>query len=92
MDGCRPAGAARRGWSKVPGIGPKAGEYWNELAADSSKLLAAARQLIEPVSGWLLVGGLALGRGLLELALSILIAFFLFRTAQVAAKRSDHRG
>ena len=71
----------------LPGVGTKAGEYWNELAADSSKLLAATRQFIEPVTGWLLIGGLALGHGLIELALSILIAFFLFRDGEAAAKR-----
>src|SRR6185437_3262847 len=76
------------GWLvKLPGVGPKAGAYWRELAADSSKLLAAAKQLIEPVSGLLLVGGLALGRGLAELALSILITFFLFRDGHSTATR-----
>jgi predicted PurR-regulated permease PerM len=73
--------------AKVPGIGKPAAEQWQNLAADSSKLLATAKRLIEPVSGWLLRGGLALGRGLLELALSILIAFFLFRDGGRAAER-----
>ncbi len=73
--------------AKLPGIGPKAAEYWRELAADSSKLITAAKQFIEPVSGLLLIGGLALAHGLLELALSILIAFFLFRDGSAVAKR-----
>jgi len=73
--------------SKVPVIGRQAVEYWQSLAADSSKLLEAGKRLIEPVSGWLLNIGLALGRGLLELALSILIAFFLFRDGGKAAER-----
>lgn len=76
------------GWlAKVPGVGSQATEYWESLAADSSKLLAAAKRFLEPLSGWLLRGGLALGRGLLELALSILIAFFLFRDGGKAAER-----
>ena len=73
--------------AKVPGIGRQAAESWQSLAADSSKLLEAAKRFIEPVSGWLLNVGLALGRGLLELALSILIAFFLFRDGGRAAER-----
>jgi predicted PurR-regulated permease PerM len=73
--------------SRLPAVGPKAAERWRSLAADSSKLMETAKRLIEPVSGWLLQGGLALGRGLLELALSILIAFFLFRDGGAAAKR-----
>ncbi len=73
--------------AKVPGVGQRAVDYWQSLAADSSKLLEAAKRFIEPVSGWLLRVGLALGRGLLELALSILIAFFLFRDGGQAAER-----
>jgi predicted PurR-regulated permease PerM len=75
--------------AKVPGVGPQATEYWQSLAADSSKLLAVAKRFIEPMSRWLLKVGLALGRGLLELALSILIAFFLFRDG---GKAAEHLG
>jgi predicted PurR-regulated permease PerM len=71
----------------VPAVGRQATEYWESFAADSSKLLAVAKRFIEPVSGWLLRGGLALGAGLLELALSILIAFFLFRDGGKAAEQ-----
>ena len=73
--------------AKLPAVGPKVAEYWRNLAADSTPLIAAGKKLIEPVSGWLLVGGLALGHGLIELALSILIAFFLFRDGITAAQR-----
>jgi predicted PurR-regulated permease PerM len=72
---------------KLPAIGSKAAQYWRDLSADSTPLIAASKRLIEPVSGWLLIGSLALGRGLLELALSILIAFFLFRDGSAAAQR-----
>jgi len=65
--------------AKVPGIGAQAVEYWQRLAADSSMLLATAKKVIEPMTGWLLSAGFGLGRGLFELALSILIAFFIFR-------------
>ena len=75
--------------AKVPGVGRQATEYWQSLAADSSKLLAASKRFIEPVSGWLLKIGLVLGRGLFELALSILIAFFLFRGG---GKAAEHLG
>ncbi len=71
--------------AKLPGIGPKAADYWRSLAANSAPLIAAGKKLIEPVSSWLLTGGIALGRGLLQLAMSILIAFFLFREGKAAA-------
>jgi len=73
--------------AKVPVVGRPAVENWRTFAADSSKLFEAAKRFIEPVSGWLLNVGLALGRGVLHLALSILIAFFLFRDGGKAAER-----
>ncbi|MBC8105170.1 MAG: AI-2E family transporter [Anaerolineae bacterium] len=85
MDNGPPAPPA---WlAKVPGIGTTASDYWRSLAADSSPLVQAAKRLIEPVSAVLLAGAIGLGRGLLELALSILIAFFLFRDGAAAATR-----
>lgn len=91
--------AAVRGWidagppappewlAKIPGIGRQATEYWQRLAADSSMLLEAGKRFIEPLTGWLLSAGFGLGRGLFELALSILIAFFIFRDGGRLAER-----
>ena len=73
--------------AKVPAVGRQAAETWQSLATDSSKLLAASKRFIEPVSGWMLTVAMALGRGLLELALSILVAFFLFRDSGKLAER-----
>jgi predicted PurR-regulated permease PerM len=63
----------------VPVVGQPVAEYWQSLTVDTSKLWTDARHLIEPVSAWLLKGGLMLGGGLVQLTLSIFIAFFLFR-------------
>ena len=65
--------------AKVPVVGAQAAEYWRNLAADTARLWEEAQRFIEPVSLWLLKIGLALGAGVVELALSIFIAFFLFR-------------
>jgi len=73
--------------AKVPVVGQQVTEYWQSLAQDTTKLWTEAQRVIEPVSSWLLKVGLALGRGLLELALSILIAFFLFRDGVAVAER-----
>ena len=73
--------------AKVPGVGQQATEYWQNLAADTSKIWPEAQRLIEPASAGLLKGGLALGGGLIQLALSIFIAFFLFRDGVAAAGR-----
>jgi predicted PurR-regulated permease PerM len=73
--------------AKVPAVGQQITEHWQSLAADSAKLLEATKRFIEPVGSWLLIAGLAIGSGLLQLALSIFIAFFLFRDGLTVAER-----
>jgi len=92
------AGAARHaletgppeppGWlAKLPVVGQSASEYWASLAADTGKLVREIRHYIEPASAWLLKIAIALAGGLLELTLSIFVAFFLFRDGVSAAQR-----
>ena len=69
---------------RVPLVGSRATAYWESLQADSSLLWTDVQRFIKPVSEWVLRGGLALGGGLLQLALSIFVAFFLFRDAVAA--------
>jgi predicted PurR-regulated permease PerM len=64
--------------SKLPG-GHTIDTEWRQLAADSSKLLEHVKKWLEPASLWLLKLGIVLGKGVLELALSILITFFFLR-------------
>ncbi|HOX55321.1 MAG TPA: AI-2E family transporter [Candidatus Paceibacterota bacterium] len=77
--------------AKVPVVGERATEYWQSLAQDTAKLWSEAQRFIEPVTARVLKTGLALGRGLLagllELALSIFIAFFLFRDGVSVGQR-----
>jgi len=80
--------AAPPAWlAKVPLVGHQAVEYWQNLMSDRAKLIETARSFIEPVTRWLLSAGFALGLGLIQLALSILIAFFLFRGGGDAGRR-----
>jgi predicted PurR-regulated permease PerM len=73
--------------AKIPGVGAKAVDAWRSLASDTGKILEKSKDLIQFMSAWLLKGGLLLGRGLVELALSVLISFFLFRDGVSAAER-----
>jgi len=73
--------------AKIPLIGQQAAAYWQSLAADSAKLLHESQRLIQPVTTWLLKLALGLGAGLLELTLSIFVAFFLFRDGLSLAQR-----
>lgn len=71
--------------TKVPLLGQRSVEYWQTLATDTAKLLEVGKRLIAPASALLVVVGKMLISGLVELALSILIAFFLFRDGESAA-------
>ena len=70
---------------KVPVVGRSASEKWRTATADTTKLRAQAESWIEPIGAWLLKAGLKLGRGLVQLAISLLITFFLLRNGPLAA-------
>jgi predicted PurR-regulated permease PerM len=69
---------------KLPLLGER---IWQNLAADSARMLAVVRRLVEPVGARLLSLGVMLGTGLIQLALSIFIAFFLFRDGVKVAEQ-----
>jgi predicted PurR-regulated permease PerM len=71
----------------VPLIGTYVSDYWSAAALDSTRLMADAKRWIEPTSSVLLQAALAVGRGVLQLTLSVFIAFFLFRDGPTAAER-----
>jgi len=73
--------------ARIPAIGSKTSDYWQSLAQDSAKLWTEAQRFVEPAGTWLLKGGIALGSGVIRLALSILIAFFLFRDGAAVGQR-----
>ena len=73
--------------AKVPVVGTSAVEKWQALATDSASLIEEAKRFIEPVSAWFLKAGFKLGGGLFDLALSILITFFLLRDGVSLADR-----
>jgi predicted PurR-regulated permease PerM len=63
----------------IPLVGAQAVQTWDNLANDTGELLQKLKELMPYVSAFLLKGGLWLGHGLLQLALSLFIVFFLFR-------------
>ncbi len=72
---------------RVPLAGARVRAYLQSFAGDAPKLRAEIDRRIEPVRSWLLLGAVHLGRGLTELGISLLIAFFLFRDGLAAASR-----
>ena len=99
-DNVRDLTAAARSWTaegpptppawltRVPLFGKRIVDHWQIVATDSEKLLQLGKRLIAPTSAFLVVVGKLLIGGLAQLALSILIAFFLFRDGEAAAQRT----
>lgn len=76
------------GWvARVPLVGTQISGYWTSVAGDSKRLLKDLQRFIEPAFAGVLSAGLLVTRGLFELALSILIAFFLYRDGVDVADR-----
>jgi predicted PurR-regulated permease PerM len=72
----------------VPIVGSTAHAYWVDLASGGREIFTDLKGLVEPASTALLTAGLVIGRGLIDLTLSILIAFFLYRDGGWIAARA----
>ncbi len=76
------------GWmEKLPLVGPRVRGAWHEVAADSAPFVARLRGFVEPATRLLLAASVHFLSGLAELALSIFMAFFLFRDGAAVAQR-----
>jgi len=66
-------------WVKgLPIVGESLTAYWENLTHNAPAFIVELKKLTGPVTDIALAGGAAFGIGLLELALSIFITFFLF--------------
>ncbi|MBB4276268.1 AI-2E family transporter [Rhizobium mongolense] len=66
-------------WVKgLPIVGESVAAYWENFAHDAPAFILELKKLTGPVTDIALAGGAAFGIGLIELALSIFITFFLF--------------
>ncbi len=73
--------------ASIPIIGEWASTTLGSFAHDTARLLDAARQFVEPVRKLLYAGGATLLGGILQLALSIFIAFFFLRDGDALLER-----
>ncbi|MEP7275926.1 MAG: AI-2E family transporter, partial [Betaproteobacteria bacterium] len=68
--------------AELPLIGASAAGYWAGMAHDTAAMMAELRKYIEPARKVALASGATIAAALLQLGLSILIAFFIFRDAE----------
>lgn len=75
------------GWlTRIPLVGERLAAGWNTLAAGTVSLAEQVPRYIRPVGSWLVGVGAIIGRGLLELCVSLLVLFFFYRDGADAAR------
>ncbi len=75
-------------WLKeLPLVGERVSAYWASFAHDGTRLLAELRRFVDPLRQFAFKGGAVVGEGLLQLTLSVLIAFFFFRDGEAILAR-----
>ena len=73
--------------AQIPLIGERARAYWAGIAHDSTSLLADLNQYVQPLQTFALASGAAVAHGVLQLSLSIVIAFFFYRDGEALTQR-----
>lgn len=63
---------------EIPMVGTSLHDYWVGAQSDSATVAADLRPHVNRATNWLLAAGVGLGQGLLEVTLSLIIAFFLY--------------
>ena len=77
------------GWiSSIPLVGPTLANYIAEHANNASAVSAQLREFVRPAQGLILDAARTIAAGLVELVLSVLIAFFFYRDGAFIARWS----
>jgi predicted PurR-regulated permease PerM len=73
--------------AELPYVGTELAEAWHYFAHDTTRFADTVREYVGPATQWLLGLGTKLGRGVLDLTLSVIAAFFFFRDGAHGARR-----
>lgn len=71
----------------LPLVGQAVFDYWQRLAHDGKRLVAELSKLADPAQKLALDAGRMVGKGVLDLGLSVFLAFFLFLHGESLAMR-----
>ena len=76
------------GWvAHLPVIGATVADYWNSMAHDTAQMLSVLSQYVEPLRKFAVASGASVLGAVLQLALSIFIAWFMFRDGHAIVAR-----
>ena len=88
--------------ARVPVVGGFVESYWRELAHNKENVVIALKGFFAHSKEWLMRRGVGVGHGIVQLSVSVLIAFFFYRdstqvvqkvqdaTSRIAGDRSQH--
>lgn len=71
----------------LPLVGQTIHDYWQQFAHDSPRLMAELAKLAGPAQAPALAAGRIVGNGVLDMALSVFLAFFFFLHGEALAER-----
>ncbi|MDO8932562.1 MAG: AI-2E family transporter [Rhodocyclaceae bacterium] len=76
------------GWLvNLPLVGQSIYDYWQEFAHDGRHLMTELQKLAKPAQDAALAGGRIVGRGVIDITLSVFLAFFFFLHGEALARR-----
>ena len=71
-------------WTKdLPLIGSSLHDYWLSAQSDTARFASDARPYINEGTNWILQTAATLGQGIIEVGLSLIIAFFVYRDGRL---------
>lgn len=71
----------------LPMLGQSLYDYWQKFAHDGPRLIAELQKLIKPAQDMALAGGRIVGQGVVDIALSVFLAFFFFLHGEALARQ-----
>jgi len=80
--------------SALPFAGDFLEEHWNELALNADRTTDLLKTALTHSRGWLIRNGMHVGQGILQVFLSVIVAFFFYRDGHLFARRvseASHR-
>lgn len=78
---------APRWLQEIPFVGDRLYAYWQGFAHNGERLVAELGQLVEPAKALIINGGRAIGLGVFQMGLAVVIVFFLFRDGEAVTAR-----
>jgi predicted PurR-regulated permease PerM len=73
--------------ASLPLAGQSLHDYWQQFAHDGQRLMDELEKLAKPAQGAALAGGRVVGKGVLDMGLSVFLAFFFFLYGEALARR-----